>query len=129
MNKLRSHSLFDAIGRGILWGISGCLIVFGVIVLVAWLAKGADVTLEWNGSPSVEEVKGYAIWHATNIAGPWERITNSIGTETNATVNVPVGVHFFFVTATNFWGESEPSNIAWTPPKASAIEKVKIERK
>lgn len=115
--------------RGLFNGLIATAIAAAIIVLAAWLCAGADVTLEWNGSPSVEEVKGYAIWHATNIAGPWERITNSIGTETNATVNVPVGVHFFFVTATNFWGESEPSNIAWTPPKASAIEKVKIERK
>lgn len=102
-------------------------VTLGMLLLAA---RGAEVILEWNPSPTTQEVKGYSIWMATNIGGPWQRITNTIGTETNATVSVPApGAYFFFCTATNFWGESEPSNIAWTPPKATAIEGVKIERK
>lgn len=104
-----------------------CAAVTLGMLLIA--ARGAEVTLEWNASPSDQEVKGYCIWHCTNIGGPWERLTNSVGTATNVVVNIEPGIHFFFCTATNFWGESPPSNIAWTPPKASAIEGVKIERK
>lgn len=61
----------------------------------------------------------FNVYHTTNIADPlgtWGQITNFPGTGTVFAVSIVPGEHFFFVTASNFWGESIASNLTNTPP-------------
>lgn len=115
--------------RGILHALWISLLLWLFIGLVAWVAKSADVPLEWNCPSNAvpAEVGSYSVWWATNIIGPWAKITNVVST--NATVQVPVGANFFRVTASNYWGEAQPSNIAWTPEQSGDVEKLRITNK
>jgi hypothetical protein len=58
----------------------------------------------------------FNVYHSINIAVPltnWSILTNI--SQTQVDLDVIPGEHFFYITATNFWGESGPSNIANTP--------------
>lgn len=98
----------------------------GLLMLAAGAVLGENVKLEWNPSPTDQEIKSYTLYWATNIIGPWVRMTNV--TTTNAVVDVPIGQNFFYCTASNFWSESERSNIAWTPAAATKIEGLAVTR-
>jgi hypothetical protein len=87
-----------------------------VCVGVGLGVSASQVTLEWDPPIGNFEILSYGVWHATNEAGPWVKITNSV--TTNVVVGLPVGMHSFFVTASNSWGESEPSNVVTTETKA-----------
>lgn len=70
-----------------------------------------NVTLAWDSvtNTTVEIYKLY------EISGP---VTNLLATTTNLTItltNVLAAPHRWFVTASNMWGESDPSNILVVP--------------
>ena len=78
------------------------------------------VTLAWD-YPLAELTTNltFKLYHSTNPAIPptqWTPFTNIVGTNLSAALSIDVGVHFFFLTASNWWGESDPSNVASTPP-------------
>ncbi len=58
----------------------------------------------------------FNIHYSTDLAVPmtsWLVLTNV--STTNVDLDITPGKMFFYVTATNFWGESDPSNVAHTP--------------
>jgi hypothetical protein len=60
----------------------------------------------------------FKLYHSTDPAVPlaqWTPLTNIAGTNLSVTLNIEPGVHCFFLTASNWWGESDPSNVASTP--------------
>lgn len=88
----------------------------GLIMILA-IAARADIpttpqpiTLAWNYSGG--KVDAFKIYSSTNMAN-WSLLT----TTTNQSVSILAtpAACFYFVTASNFWGESGPSNIASTP--------------
>ena len=85
-----------------------------------------DVTLAWDYPASELSTNlCFKLYHSVNPAQPlaqWTPITNVAGTNLSVTIQVDVGVHFFFLTASNWWGESDPSNVASTPlPPRSGV--------
>ena len=88
---------------------------------------GSDtVTLAWD-YPSAELNTNltFKLYHSTNPTLPlaqWMPFTNIAGTNLSVALSINVGVHFFFLTASNWWGESDPSNVASTPaPPRSGV--------
>ena len=59
-----------------------------------------------NGDPSI---------NTTN----WPVIVSVPGTVTNVVLAMTPQMRFYAVTASNYWGESDFSNVAWTPPQPS----------
>lgn len=47
---------------------------------------------------------------------PWPIIATIPGSNRTYTVSLPPGRGYYYLTAGNIWGESEPSNMVTTPP-------------
>ncbi len=106
-------------------------IVIAAALLLAGLSAPAatlparNITLEWDYPPDqmVPSLSFY-VYHTTNVTmnlTNWPVLTNFAGITNRVAVSVVPGEHYFFVTASNFWGfavQSVPSNIAGTPPVA-----------
>lgn len=86
-----------------------------------------DVTLIWNANDPLDQVEGYRLYQSTNIAGPFNYI-GSANTTNFVVTGLSPGVYFWYVTATNYWGESLPSNKASTPPVAGKVMQLKVNR-
>lgn len=94
---------------------------------MAWAGLGAiptgptSVTLAWDPEPGIDVLKIYA---STNVSAPvntWTVLTNIPGVvsnsypATNVQVVIQPGQMFFYITASNLWGETGPSNITNSP--------------
>lgn len=92
------------------------------IFALAFTALAVDVKLAWDANDPAEEVIAYRLYQATNITGLW--VVVQVVTTNAATVSLPApGRYFWYVTASNFWTESGPSNIAvyeYVPPSRIA---------
>lgn len=85
------------------------LLLFFLLSVSAIAALKTSARLEWDYLDDASAVT-FNLYHATNVAGPYAFLTN-VAT-TNVVVPISGGSHFYYVTATNEWGESDPSNIA-----------------
>lgn len=84
------------------------------------------ITLLWDANPESDNVQAYYVWQTTNVSVPFAQVTNAA---TNGiTFDRVPGRYFFYVTASNFWGMSAPSNITNTPTVASNVTTLKIQR-
>lgn len=88
------------------------------------------VTLHWS-YPTNELSTNllFRVWHSTSVAAPrpWQNITNVVGTNLQVTINVQTcGFHAFYLSASNFWGDSDPSEVATTPPLPVATNRLWI---
>ena len=95
------------------------------LVAVGGIPTGpTSVTLVWDPELGIDFFKVYG---STNLIAPlntWSLLTNIPGSvmtatnsfpSTNAQVVIQPGVMFFYLTASNLWGETGPSNITNTP--------------
>lgn len=84
----------------------------------------ADLRFEWTPNDAAEEVTAYRLYAATNVAGPYTLVgTTTNGTQTNLTLtNIVRGQAFYYLTAANFWTNSEPSEIVNTPKLVSPVD-------
>jgi hypothetical protein len=98
-----------------------------IVSLLALLSVAAGVRLEWDANDPVEQVELYRIYMATNVSGPY--IVSGSTTNTTITIEVPTpGRYFFYVTASNFWGESFPSSTVSTPANATGAQNLKVKK-
>lgn len=98
--------------------MSKILLTFGLAVLaVASVVFAAGpggpqpVRLEWDYPDDSAEV--FKIYSHTNLESPltnWGVLTNVAGTNRGCAVSIEAGRRFFLCTASNYWGESLPSN-------------------
>ncbi len=75
----------------------------------------------------------FNIYETTNLTIPfanWNLLTNVVGTNLSATMDVTPGAHFFVATASNFWMETSiTSNLTSTPPLPQSInDSLRIEK-
>ena len=101
--------------------------VFGAIAaLSALVVFAASEKLSWNASPSGELVTSYKVYWSTNSSTikPWSNIVTVAATELSATGAVMVaGVHnYYYVTAANDVGESDPSDVAFRPMNGTSLK-------
>ena len=94
----------SARNRSIVWSIATALLL---VCAAAGTGHAAQVTLEWDPNPAGEEITKYTLYE--DGSAKWS------GTATTATLETTPGVHRYTATATNVWGESEPSEPAVTP--------------
>ena len=85
-----------------------------LFLTLALSARAADLLMGWTASPTVDQTLAYNFYMATGggAFSLYRTTTNTTLTVTNLTP----GVYRFYVTATNMWGESIPSNTVQTPP-------------
>lgn len=96
-----------------------------LLCLAAIAAFAADITLVWDPNDPEDQVTGYRLYQSTNVAGAYQYIGSTNGT--NFVVrNLTPGVYFFYCTASNLWTESLPSNTVKTPPVPSAVKKLVV---
>jgi hypothetical protein len=101
-----------------------------VLVAATALAQGAKLTFQWDPNPASDQVTKYTLYER-QPSGPVKVADIQPGVCT-ATVcefqlqNVAPGVHTYYLTASNMWGESAPSNDVSTPPRAAAPANIRI---
>ena len=100
--------------------MSLCALFLTAVPSPAGTTATNDITLAWDYPASELSTNlSFKLYHSVNPAQPlaqWTPITNIAGTNLSVSLPVEVGVHFFYLTASNWWGESDPSNVASTPP-------------
>ena len=100
--------------------------------LAAGLNPSGRVRLAWD-YPTNELSTNlvFRLYTSTNSmleATNWTVLTNVVGTNLSVDIRIVPGERFFFLTASNFWGESFLSNIASTPALPRADLKPTITR-
>lgn len=86
-----------------------------------------QITLTWDPSPPGEEVVAYYVRQSTNVLGPWSVVSSTVSTNAVLTLPAP-GRWFWIVTASNWWGESVPSNTNSTPLPAGKVGALTLTR-
>ena len=117
-------------------------IAIGLFLLSAILAHAApgqtktNVTLYWSAPTNLvySVTNGTEIVLLTNVVDRyfmyassdpsinttnWPVLISVPGTVTNVSLVMTPQMRFYAVTASNYWGESDFSNVAWTPPRPS----------
>ena len=99
-------------------------------ILAYAAAIDGKVTLVWDYPVSEMTTNlTFKVYSSTNIIIPltnWVVLTNIVGTTNSVKVQITPGACFFYVTASNFWGESNPSNVASTPVLPRSPQNLKI---
>jgi hypothetical protein len=107
------------------------MIGFLLLILCALVASALDgrVVLSWITTDTNLSAITFRVYHSTNLVrpAPWDYYAEVQGTNLLRTTLVP-GVHFMYCTASNFWGETSPSNIAGTPPAPEFINTLRIQK-
>ena len=90
------------------------------------------VTFAWDYptnelSPSLTFIL-YSAADLSLSATNWVSLTNTVGTNLTLTISITPGLRFFYLTASNFWGESLPSQMAVTPATAKTTTNLTIRR-
>lgn len=96
------------------------LLAASVVGVAVTPTPNGNVSLAWT-YPSSELSTGltFQVRGSPTLATPlsqWAVLTNVSGLMTNATVRIAPGQYFFYCTASNMWGVSNPSNVASVPP-------------
>jgi len=127
-------------------GVHALSLLCALCVLCANLsAQTAQITLVWSYPTNVasDTTLGFVFLTTTNLATPltnWVTLTNvpatnCLSTNLDATgtnfigslpIQVAPGASFYVMESSNFWGLSQTSNTASTPPPAAAAQLKKI---
>ena len=86
------------------------------IVLLAMVAQGQQVNLEWDAN-SEPDLIGYNLYQADAATGPWDKVNVDVITNPAYSIDYTEPVEsdrYYYVTATDGPNESEPSNIVAT---------------
>jgi len=105
------------------------ILLLSMLALPAFGQIRTNVTLFWDYRwPDVTNTE-FRVYHTTNASSPkpWPFYRAIPVGVTNADVAVMVNQQYFYVTATNLLGESDPSNIALcpAPPRSDSTLRVK----
>ena len=97
--------------------------IFLILFLLSFSLRADTITLAWNyPTNELSTNLTFNLYHSLTITNPlpWTVMTNIVGTNLVCSLNIIPGEHYFYVTASNFWGESVPSNILGLPPVAKS---------
>jgi hypothetical protein len=90
-----------------------------IAVMVQTTLTGHSAIVMWDyPADELSTDLTFNLYETTNASLPlsaWKRLKNLPGTTLSCTVQVQPGQHFFVLTASNYLGESEFSNVASTP--------------
>jgi hypothetical protein len=86
------------------------------ITLAAARAVTFDITFAWDANLAADNVTKYTLYQADGLTGVFVKVADVAAPTLTCTVPaLTPGVYQFYVTATNMWGESDPSNTVTTP--------------
>lgn len=98
----------------------------GILTIAASPNSPTSIWFVWNPQPDIDVFKLYT---CSDITVPVSFWTNTVTVTTNfIAISVTPSRMFYYVTASNFWGESGPSNITNTPMVMTNIGGLKINR-
>lgn len=102
------------------------------VFVLAWTPPDGLVTLEWD-YPEAERSTNltFYVFTSTNVAVPltnWTALTNVVGTNLSVQLQIDPGQRYFVMTASNFWGQSDFSEVASTPSLPRRDMKLKLSR-
>ena len=97
-----------------------CAILCGLAIC----AGAVPVTLCWDAPPC--QVDLYKVYQAPKVEGPFVFIGGT--TNTSYYLDLTPGAYFWYVTASNYWGESGPSNVTNTPAPTPRVDGLKVTR-
>lgn len=83
---------------------------FPILILTLATLAARALSLAWE-YPAADEVT-FTVYRSGDLV-TWQPLTNT--GKTNIALAVVPGKAFYYVTASNFWGESDPSNTVGTP--------------
>ena len=95
------------------------LVLLTIVLPSPTRAADATITLAWDyPTNELSMTLTFKLYHSETLTLPaaqWTVLTNIPGTSLQVTVPVTISQHYFYLTASNWWGESDPSNVASTP--------------
>jgi hypothetical protein len=97
-----------------------------IAICAAAIGLVRAVTVTWDPNPVDEEVTSYHVYQATNVAGPFNHV--AVVTNTTWSAPLPPGKYFWYITASNFWTESLPSQTVGTPNPAAKVTVPRVAR-
>lgn len=89
-------------------------------------AGTSSVQLSWPANDPSQQIVTYNVYTSASKSGPFTPVGSTPGTTLNEVVTP--GVSYFYVTASNFWGETDPGTIVSTPAVPSRVNNVTIKR-
>lgn len=89
-------------------------------------AGPSTIQLSWPANDSSQQITIYNVYTSASKSGPFTPVGSTSGTTLTAVVSP--GVSYFYVTASNFWGETDPGTIVNTPAVPSKVNGVTIKR-
>lgn len=112
--------------------ITFMLVAFAAVTAVAVVLPGQMrnvVTLSWDYDTN-SPPDAFKLYSSTNLSEPstnWQHIATLSGTIRNVTIsNIIAQQCWFYVTASNWWGESLPTNVAWIPQPPREVSNLRI---
>lgn len=106
-----------------------CLLLIAGAVLASVPMVPTSVVLAWDQSTNQPDV--FKLYCSADMAVPlnlWTNVATVAGTNTCITNVMLPGKMFFYVTASNFWGESGPSNVTNTPVVPQSVTNLTIHK-
>jgi hypothetical protein len=97
-----------------------------LLLALAISATAAELQFAWDPNATNEQIIAYRLYSSPNVAGPYT-LAAETGTNTTATItNAILGQAFYYMTASNFWGESERSIGVSTPAVALPVNTLSL---
>jgi len=101
-----------------------CAVLVAGCVLLAQTPR--TVTLAWDANNPADQVTAYRVYEVSG--SDLVLVAEVPGETTVATITVPsAGRRVYVATAVNYWGESDLSNEARTPPAGQAPKNLKLD--
>lgn len=80
----------------------------------------------WDPSSPDELIEATYLYGATNVTGPYTIVGSVQGSTNSLSITSGAVRMFFYVTASNMWGEGPPSNTVTTAAPASSVTTLKL---
>lgn len=99
-------------------------VLIAILLLATAAIRAAQVEFHWTHN-NASAANTFYLLHSKDITKPvtnWNVIAVIPGLATNHCMDIEPGLHFFTLTASNFWGTSLPSNVASTPEVIKPFE-------
>ncbi len=101
------------------------LIPLALLLSALTLSAATVLTFVWDPNDPTEEVTGYFLYSSTNVTGPYS-VLSATGTNVSCMVTMAPARAFFFVTASNMWGESMPSDTVHVAKPVTSVTNLKL---
>lgn len=95
------------------------LLLLAILAFALASSVSAAEVVSWDANPESDQVTSYKVHWSANpaVAKPWPILATVAASLTLSITNAAPGRGFYYVTAANIFGESDPSDTAFRPGK------------